>query len=90
MNLPTHITQLTASDLEKMMAAGNLAQGRGIIVDRANGQLIIKLDVDVIIDIIWCFVRAGQIREGLSGAPCVVAEPIKNTRNHVKTDPNQY
>lgn len=85
-----YITQLTASDIAKMIAAGNMKPGRGIKVDLVGDSLEISIDTDVIVDIIWCFVRQGMIHEGLSGAACTVPLTAKDTRDHVKTDPNQF
>lgn len=85
-----YITQLRAADISKMLAAGNMKQGRGVIIRKADDAYTIEIDTDVIIDLIWCFVRQGMVREGLSGAPCVVPYTAKDTRNHVHTDPNQF
>ena len=85
-----YITQLTADDIAKMMAAGDLTAGRGIKVGMVGDKLQVSLDTDVIVDIIWCFVRQGMVHEGLSGAPCTVPYTAKDTRNHVLTDPNQF
>lgn len=85
-----YITQLTASDIAKMIAAGNMRAGRGLIIRPEGNGLVIEIDENVMVDFIWCFVRAGMVREGLSGAPCVVPYTIKDTREKVSLDPNRY
>ncbi len=85
-----YLTQLTAAEIEQMLAAGKMKQGRGIIIRNAGGALTIEVDPQVIIDIIWCFVRQGLVCEGLSGSPCVVPYNAKDTRTRAITDPNQF
>ena len=90
MSAPKYIFQLTADNIAKMLAAGNACAGRGIKITPLDGAIEIAIDEDVITDIIWCFVRSGQVKEGLSGAACVVANNIKNTRQCYVTDPAYY
>lgn len=85
-----YITQLRAADISKMLAAGNMKQGRGVIIRKADDAYTIEIDPEVIVDIIWCFIREGMVLGGAPYAPCSVRETAKNTRNHVHTDPNQF
>lgn len=78
-----YITQLRAADISKMLAAGNMKQGRGVIIRKADDAYTIEIDPEVIVDIIWCFIREGMVMGG------IVRETAINTRNHVHTDPNQ-
>ena len=90
MDIPQYIFQLKQEDIRKMLAAGNAREGKGIKLSLEGDALTISIDENAILDIVWCFVRSGQVKEGLSGAQCVVANNIKNTRGRVVLDPNYY
>ena len=79
-----YITQITAEELSGMLAAGKMKPGRGIKIDREGDAFVISIDDKVVLDIVWCFIRAGQ------ATPAVVANDIKYVRNNVCTDPNFY
>lgn len=90
MKSPKYFFQLTADDIAKMKAAGNIRAGRGIIITPTDSGLEVKIDEKAMVDFIWCFVSAGMVREGLSGVPCTVPYTVKNTRDTVSLDPMRY
>ena len=87
---PKYFFQLTAEDIAKMLAAGNVKQGRGIIVVNNGDSLEISIDEKYIIDCIWSFIRSGNVMSGAPYAPCTVPHTIKDTRDSVSLDPNRY
>ena len=79
-----YITDLRKEDIGKMLAAGNMREGSGIKIRQDGDGYVIELDKDVIVDIIWCYVRAGMISNVAN------ANTIYNTRGKFNLDPNTY
>ena len=79
-----YITQLSKSDLSKMIAAGKMRPGPGIRITQDDAGFVIKLDKDVIVDIIWCYIQS-QAAIG-----CQNAASIKDIRGCINLDPETY
>lgn len=82
-----YITQIKATELDNMLAAGNMRPGPGIKIDRQGESFVIGIDEKAIIDIVWCFIKSGQV---LPSAPCSLVNSAKVTRDAVCTDPSFY
>ncbi len=87
MGTKKYITQITAAELDGMLAAGKMRAGRGIKVERDGDSFVVSLDDKAIVEMIWCFIKAGQVRPT---SPCSVANTIKETRDLVCTEPSFY
>jgi len=84
-----YITQLTAEDIRKMLAAGNVKAGEGITIENDGNGLTISLDKEKLIEYIWCYVRAHVITDSVGGQ-CASSGTLKQIKNAVVLDQPFY
>lgn len=56
MKRPKYITQLSANDIEKMIKAGNMKSGYGILIEQTDEGLTISLDQKAVAQVIWNYI----------------------------------
>ncbi len=61
MEIPNYIFQVKKDQLAKMLAAGNMRAGKGVIIEMKDDAIEIRLDPTVIAEYIWCFVKSNVL-----------------------------
>ena len=57
MKHPKYITQLSANEIERMIMAGNIKPGYGVLIDQTDDGFVISLDQKAVAQIIWNYIE---------------------------------